>query len=501
MKQLITFGLLLLSTSAYALNASGSNLDSSPNQSQTVAKGIADLHVHMFANDGFAGGWFTGDPAAEHEALFEQCENGETWPWLKAFVEDIDPYISSFLVRDHCVPKSKSFPKWNDLAHQQVWGEDLKKAKESGLSLMVMSSVHSYTLCQILPDSRKRFESCEDQGNHLRQLQNAKQMIEQNDWIELATSPEDARRIISEDKLAVVFSVESSNLFEGDDWQKEFQNYWNLGVRSLQIVHQFDNEAAGAAVHKEPLRFAHYLRNWMRFGSFKGFDLIDQEYETDFGTRTITKNTKGLTEKGANIIEHMMASGMPIDFAHMSEKTMNDVIEILSPKDYPFYISHGHFRDVMKDGLGRFEKSSSKEVLQALKAADGIFGVRTITYATHQYDESIQNNCDGSALSFAQMLRFGQDMDINIALGSDFNGFIPQTRPRFSDTDTAYCPDQKVPRTNTHYDVTGLGKVNQIGDLLLDLKNIGVDTHKIENSTEKFLQVWERSYLHSSIIL
>lgn len=462
-----------------------------------AVKGYADLHVHMFANDAFAGGWFTGNPTAENrDALFNNCKNGESWPWLKGMIAKIDPYVSSFIFRDHCVPKQKSFPTWNDLAHQQVWFKDLETAHKNGLSLMIMSSVHSYVLCKIMPDSRKNFKSCEDEDNHLRQLKNAKTFVDANDWVELALTPIDARRIIGEGKLAIIFSVESSNMFDSKDWKVEFQKYWDAGARTMQIVHQFDNELAGAAMHKKPLEFAQYIRNWMKYDKFQGFDYEEIEYKTEFGIRYVQQNKKGLTSKGGEFIEHMIDLGMPLDFAHMSERTQKDVLKITSSRNYPFYISHGHLRDAQKGGLGKFEKSSSVEMLKEMIKVDGIFGVRTIASPTHQIDKNIQNNCDGSSLSFAHVLKFGENLGVNIAFGSDFNGFIPQSRPRFSDEDKDYCKDQKVGKTGTSFDTVGLGKVDQLPDLLTDLKSLGVNTHGLESSAEQFIQVWERSYVH-----
>ena len=483
-KTFLIIGLVLISFSSFA-------------QSEKI-QGYADLHVHMFGNKAFAGAWFIGSPRVKDKKdLFNYCKDeNESFPWLKGFIAKLDPYVSSFLYRSHCIPQKEIFPKWNDLAHQQVWLNDLKKAKESGLKLMVMSSVHSYVLCRILPDSRKDFDTCEDFDNHKRQLETAKKFIEENDWVELALSAKEARRIISEDKLAMVFSVESSNVFDDKDWKKEFDAYWTLGVRTLQIVHQFDNKLGGAAIHRPPLKLANYIRNWLRYDSFQGFDTEKVEYKTDFGTREYERNKKGLTKSGAEVIKHMMSLGLPIDFAHMSERTADDVYKILKETNYPFYVSHGHFRDVMDGGLGRFEKSSSVETLQRLKEVDGIFGVRTIQAPTHKVDPNLQNNCPGSSLSFGHLLKFGEKQGINIAFGSDFNGFIPQTRPRFSDTDKDYCKGQKVGRLGRAYDVTGLGNVNQLDDLMKDLHQLNVNTESIENSAVKFIQVWERSELH-----
>jgi len=456
--------------------------------------GYADLHVHMMANYGFAGGWFTGDPNKElRSEMFKVCKDSTSWPWFKKVLDKVDPYLSSFVYRNHCVPKNESFPTWNDLSHQQVWKSHLKKAHENGLSLMVLSAVHSYVLCKILPNSRKDFNTCEDKPNLLRQLQKAKEFISRNDWVELALTPKSAREIINSGKLAVVLSIESSNLFDHKDWEQEFNEYYAAGIRTLQVVHQFDNKIAGSAVHKPPLKFAHYLRNWMRYKKWIGFDLKETEYETSFGKRSVELNQKGLTDFGKQFIEYLTTKGVAIDFAHMSEKTMQDVRMILQKYNYPHYISHGHFRDAMKDGLGRFEKSSSLETLKQLNKVDGIFGVRTITFGTHQVDKSIQNNCDGSSLSLSHMLQFGNQYKVNMAFGSDFNGFISQTRPRFSKSQDEYCSPQKIQGLGNDFDTTGLGRVDKLPLLLKDLKNLGVDTHSLEHSAEKYIQVWERS--------
>ena len=84
----------------------------SPYVKAQKVSGIADLHVHMFAHQGFAGAWFLGDPAKDkYEDMFLHCKNNENWPWLKGVFNKIDPYISTLLFRNHCVPKNVSFLK------------------------------------------------------------------------------------------------------------------------------------------------------------------------------------------------------------------------------------------------------------------------------------------------------------------------------------------------------------------------------------------------------
>ena len=213
---------------------------------------------------------------------------------------------------------------------------------------MVMSAVHSYVLCKVLPKSRQDFDSCEDKDNLLRQLNAARNMIEKHEWIELAFSPKQAKEIITANKIAVIFSIEASNVFDHEDRKEEFEAYYSAGMRTLQFVHQFDNKISGAAVNKPPLKFAHYIRNWMRYKKWEGFDTKKVDYDTPFGKREVEINNKGLTKFGESFVHFLMKKGVTIDFAHISEKTMRQTHQILQKYNYPHYISHGHFRDVME---------------------------------------------------------------------------------------------------------------------------------------------------------
>lgn len=462
-------------------------------------KGVADLHVHMFANLAHSARWTVGDPGTPHEhELFNYCENdanSET-PFFKKIFNKINPYVASFVYKDDCVPKNKPFPAWNDLAHQQVWFEDLKEAHEGGVKLMIMSAVHSYVLCKVLPSTSDEFNNCEDRANHVRQLKAANKLIEKLDWAEVALDPLHARKIINENKMAIILSVESANIFDHDDYMEEFKEYYDLGVRTLQLLHQFDNQMGGPAIHKRPLFFANYLRNWFRYGKIQGFDTYTEEYVSQFGTEEIIKNKKGLTDKGKGMVKTMMEHGMPIDLAHMSERSIKDVLSITEKNNfYPVYISHGHFRDVMKSGgLHYFEKSGSVELYKRLAKQKSMLGLRTSSMKVNHYDKSLELSCQGSTQGFAQAFQFGRkETGIDIAFASDLNGFIMQTKPRFSKTDNDYCKNQKHPKLGTDFDLTGLGKISQIPDMVQDLKNLGLNVENLESSVENYIRIWERA--------
>ena len=58
-----------------------------------------------------------------------------------------------------------------------------------------------------------------------------------HDWAEIALTAADARRIVEEDRLAIILSIEASHLMGKGDWGAELEEFYQLGVRTLQPVH------------------------------------------------------------------------------------------------------------------------------------------------------------------------------------------------------------------------------------------------------------------------
>ena len=142
----------------------------------------------------------------------------------------------------------------------------------------------------------------------------------------------------------------------------------------------------------------------------------------------------GLTDEGKALVDKMMHRGMLVDVAHMSERSVHDVHALAVARDhYPIYMSHGHFREIMTPDKQREEKTTPAWVIQILRETGGMFGLRTGHEEVNTYAASgVDNDCHGSTRSFAQAYDFGRlGLKVAMALGTDFNGFIQQTRPRF----------------------------------------------------------------------
>src|SRR5690606_21337700 len=156
---------------------------------------------------------------------------------------------------------------------------------------------------------------------------------------------EEARRIVSEDKLAMVLSIEASHIFGDGDWRASLDEVHDLGVRTLQIVHQLDNRFGGAAPHNTIFQMA-------QFNETCHIDtdcaLTGPNVTLGFDVDSDCRNVKGLTDEGAALISEMIARGMLIDIAHMSEQLTRDVYDLAVEADYyPLYASHAHFREIM----------------------------------------------------------------------------------------------------------------------------------------------------------
>jgi microsomal dipeptidase-like Zn-dependent dipeptidase len=82
------------------------------------------------------------------------------------------------------------------------------------------------------------------------------------------------------------------------------------------------------------------------------------------------RNTRRLTGRGAEFIEHLMKRGMLVDLAHMSDATLADVYGVVGNKcnAYPLMISHTHFRPLaLKVDYSDRASDFEREVMDYMK--------------------------------------------------------------------------------------------------------------------------------------
>ncbi|RKI07069.1 peptidase M19 [Corallococcus sp. AB030] len=505
-----------------------------------AVSGFAEMHHHMFAEEAFGGGWFHGShtgtlascdggmPESDHARvrmdlsnMLNLCPNsgnvnlsgipvlsdvfgvgGAVASEIIGQVEGTQGDTGLHLGR---MDTPTQWPRWDTIAHQQAWEGWLNKARQGGMSLVMVSLVSNEFLCKALPYQNLK-RPCDEMMDVDVQLQMARDFDARTDWAEIALSPAHARQIIAQGKLAMVLSIESSKLFGTKDWRAELNRVYSLGVRSLQPVHQLDNRFGGAAPHNAIFQVAQFLEN-CHIDTDCG--LTGNGFTLGFDVDANCKNTKGLTADGKLLVQEMMNKGMLIDMAHMSEKSVQDAYALSQGQTYyPLFISHGHFREVMNPDLASNEKTTPSWVVRYVRQTGGMFGLRTAHDETRNYNRTpVANNCQGSTRSLAQAYEFGrQGLKVNMGFGADLNGFIQQTRPRFGDFGAcsagfhaeadAQEEQQRVsgpPPLGTDFDVYGLAHVGLLPDVVKDLKQLGVNTTGLEGSSENFIRMWERA--------
>ncbi len=524
----------------------GGKADDPDAEAPEPVEGVADLHLHMFGEHAFGGAWLHGTHDGEIADALVDCDGGGDHARLR---DDLRPSLTpnscegmgffelswkmplagamilagGGVVGDRIgkirgsdgdtgdhedrtegYPGFGGWPRWDTIAHQQAWEGQLEDAWKAGLRLEVISAVSMGWLCNALPEENRARPQCSEFDDVMVQLEAAHAFAERTEWAEIATTPGEARRIISEGKLALVLSVEADRVMdEFDDWRVPFEAFYDAGVRTLQPVHSLDNRFTGTAMHNEIFQLAQYtdtchVENDCPSGIVLGFD-VDEE----------CRNSTGLHADGIELIDEMMNRGMLVDTAHFSERAMVDIFEIARERDYyPIYISHGHFRDIMRGEKGEQEKSSPAWAVDMIRQTGGMFGLRTGPEATHTFrGGEVANTCAGSSRSFAQSYEFGRKaLGVDIGLGADFNGFIQQARPRFGEdacSDTfrgervcqanAQEADANAPRLGTDFDELGLAHTGLLMDLVKDIENMGADTSQLYSSAELYIRMWERA--------
>jgi microsomal dipeptidase-like Zn-dependent dipeptidase len=510
--------------------------------------GVADLHLHMFAEEAFGGGWFHGSHRGPGEDALAPCDGGEPGDHailkselapLLGTCEDMTldelgqlvplvailsapgggGLVSEFIStipgstgdtglhadRTHGWPELDGWPRWDVIAHQQVWEEQLHDAYTAGLRLEVMSAVSLDWLCRALPEANVERPECDEMVDVKLQLELAHAFVADHDWAEIALTAADARRIIAEDRLAIVLSVEASHLMHDGDWLAQLDELHALGVRTLQPVHQLNNRFGGAAPHNSIFHIAQYAENCH---VDEDCGLTGETVTLGFDVDADCKNVLGLTDDGKGLVGEMMDRGMLVDVAHLSERGVRDAHELSKARDYyPLYISHGHFREIMTPERQREEKTTPSWVIEILRETGGIMGIRTGHEEVSTYSGSaVPNTCHGSSRSFAQSYDFARlGLKVAVALGSDLNGFIQQIRPRFGkDACSASFPteaqcqarderDTGAPPLGNAFDDAGLGHIGLLTALLDDLDQLGSDSAALRSSADAFVRMWERA--------
>jgi microsomal dipeptidase-like Zn-dependent dipeptidase len=389
--------------------------------------GYADYHTHPMTHLAFGSNdkrriiW--GNPGGNYDDYVKDpgritidiphCEHGHGGGYLsEAFInnaqlfnDSVGSVIKAFLLphKRSGGPQFTNFPNWLMGAHQQMHITMIRRNYEGGLRLMVALVTDNWGAGFLTGVAQHgQVPLLKEQDTVVAQMKGLRDLVALNSsWMEIAESPADARRIIQQNKLAIVPGVELDQLGSYDpDPDAEVDCLWKLGVRAVTPIHAVDNTIGSPAILNAPY-------NWLndfiaggakqvrpgKLGLERYFEIQADDcaanheapgecvmYHLDpfpqlrlviarpiftlfrrapgfvvgtadcFNTGQLgQKNLYGLTPKGREYIRALRRHGMIVDTAHMSDKSVNDTYAVLEERPgYPAVISHAHFR---KEGL------------------------------------------------------------------------------------------------------------------------------------------------------
>lgn len=193
----------------------------------------------------------------------------------------------------------KHWPAQRSLTHQQMYSSWLKKAYTGGLRVMVALTVNNVLLAELAKGNPPYDDKSVSDAQTLEMIRMA-ELPANRTWMEIARSPDDLRRIVEEDKLAVILGVEidqignwgTKNQPTENEITTEIQRLYDQGIRYIFPVHLVDNVFGGAAVYSHLFNVANVFYNGAPF------ELRHNEYLTndfsDFDAKNSIKDIKNL---------------------------------------------------------------------------------------------------------------------------------------------------------------------------------------------------------------
>ena len=164
-------------------------------------------------------------------------------------------------------PNFAHWPHQSSMSHQQMWVDWIKRAYEGGMRVLVTLAVNNELLGNMVSGD----PPYDDKSTYDLQLSEIKSFVERhNDFMELALSTADMRRIIQSGKLAVIMGVEVDNLgsfnYPGNvanetTVRNEIQRLYDKGVRYIFPIHLTDNKFGGMAVYSVLFGFSNKFAN------------------------------------------------------------------------------------------------------------------------------------------------------------------------------------------------------------------------------------------------
>lgn len=465
----------------------------------------------------------------------------------KAIIDNYQDMTGSIVTPDNAVgyPSFKDYPKWNDTTHQKMWVDWVRRSYDGGQRVLVALAMNNQTLASGV--SGPGDGPVDDKASADLQIKEMKAFVGRHgDFMEIAYTPADLRRIVAANKMAIILGVEIDNIGNfhkvnvTDSMLTAEINrlYTDMGIRYIFPVHLIDNKFGGTAVYKNIFNLSNYHvtgKFWNLQCSEKG-EGIEHKFKVDgfdfmlAGAKATKlqvdifrnpaeppnpqtdpkncpaeyghKNTLPLTKEGEQAVREMMRRGMLIDVDHMSIAAVDETLGIAEkvPGGYPLVSGHNSLRSVEKN-----ENSRSDDQLKRIDMLGGMFGlgssgVRADKYVNY-YDYASKFIGDGK-IAFGTDLN-GLEKGPPPPITSDFNNPVKVGQELKACTEKLYGDGFVKSKTGDKtwdYCANGVAHYGMLPDFLRDLNNKqkgDVLNANILKNAEMFAQMWEKAVKNS----
>ncbi|OUS30515.1 hypothetical protein A9Q99_06055 [Gammaproteobacteria bacterium 45_16_T64] len=508
------------------------------NDSSAPVWGIADSHIHISAYEFIGGRVNHGAPFHRYGIThaLNSCMPIHGPFGSTAFLENFLSYNSVIRFHDtQGYPTFRDWPSHGSLTHHQTYYRWIERTYRGGVRLLVNQLVANEILCELYP---YRDYSCNEMDSIDLQLQQMQDMQDYIDaqhggagkgWFRVVSSPEDARSVIQEGKLAVLLGIESAALFDcfdkpqGVGCTKEsidasIDKYVSSGVSGFFPIHEFNNALGGAGLFG-PSKIFLNIGNKLTTGDYFAVEECPEgEYDhkqTSFYPESDVSpfkeilrffsplmnpilpsydqslvshcNTEGITELGEYLIHRMMDEGIIIETDHMSAKMRNQVITMAEIRGYSGLISS-------HTGAGGRTTTSQLERIRDL----GGLAFPLPRSAAAFKDEVIR---------LTELMSAGPH-PVGIGFGSDVNGLAHLPSPRndnninpvqypFESFDGKVIFErQKTGEREFDINIDGVAHYGLYPDFLQDMRQLGMSEEQMQpvfQSAEAYLKMWERA--------
>lgn len=548
--------------------------------------GIVDTHSHIFSNFGFGGaGIFHGAPyhplGVEH--ALPSCEQfhgeegrSDLFGYGYDHADDADEIallqgLATGQTPDfnHHTEGYPDFTEWPSAhfssTHQTQYYRWLERAWRAGLRLVVQHATSNEVICELIygTGAQPIRYSCNDMVAAHRTILEARKMERYIDaqqggpgkgWFRIVESPEQAREVINQGKLAVILGLEVSNLFDcylvpppgvepctEQDVLDALDRYIDLGIRAIFPVHKYDNAFSAGDGHREIIELGNFIQtgHWSNFTDdcpdlptvfdrgdvafgglneprddyfatppndmsgfhFNPFETLKPHLGRFLGgpLRGDYCQKAGLTDLGEFLLMELMKRGIIIELDHFPRRSYQRAFEILQDHDYPAAGTHGNSMRGELYELGGISKFN--------------FGRCNPEGQTNTLGDPLRNRL--------AMLEAAGAFPAE-GFGFDFNGFAGAPGPRFGDRSLCTAPQQNpitypfksfdgdhtftqpfVGNRAIDFNTEGMAHIGLLPELIQDLRNDGMTDEELEplfKSAEAYIRMWERAIERSQTI-